>query len=76
MPTTATHNEYGTTTERVLCMAFELSDNTWQLGCTTGPGHKPRARAVAARDQGRVLQAIAQAKRRCGLPASAPVVSG
>ena len=75
MPTPATHNEYGTTPERVLFMAFELSENTWKLGCTTGPGQKPRERAVAARDQGRMLQDIAQAKRRFGLPASAPVVS-
>ena len=75
MPTTATHNEYGTTTERVLFMAFELSENTWKLGFTTGPGQKPRERAVAARDQGRLLQEIAQAKRRFGLPESAPVVS-
>ena len=74
MPTTATHNEYGTTTERVLFMAFELSENTWKLGFTTGPGQKPRERAVAARDQGRLLQEIAPAKRRFGLPASAPVV--
>ena len=75
MTTTATHNEYAITTERVLFMAFELSENTWKLGFTTGPGQKPRERAVAARDQGRLLQEIAQAKRRFGLPESAPVVS-
>jgi transposase len=75
MTTTATHNEYGTTTARALFMAFELSENTWKLGFTTGPGPKPRERAVAARDQGRLLQEIAQAKRRFGLPESAPVVS-
>jgi transposase len=75
MTTTATHNEYGTTTARALFMAFELSENTWKLGFTTGPGQKPRERAVAARDQGRLLQEIAQAKRRFGLPESAPVVS-
>ena len=75
MTTTATHNAYGTTTERVLFMAFELSENTWKLGFTTGPGQKPRERAVAARDQGRLLQEIAQAKQRFGLPESAPVVS-
>ena len=64
MTTTTTHNEYGTTTERSLFMAFELSENTWKLGCTTGPGQKPRERAVAARNQARLLQEIAQAKRR------------
>jgi transposase len=75
MTTTATPNEYGTTTARALFMAFELRENTWKLGCTTGPGQKPRERAVAARDHGRLLQEIAQAKRRFGLPESAPVVS-
>jgi transposase len=57
-------------------MAFELSENTWKLGFTTGHGQKPRERTVAARAQGRLLQEIAQAKRRCGLPKSAPVVNG
>jgi len=74
MTTTATHHADGTTTERGLFMAFELSENTWKLGFTTGPGQKPRERAVAARDQGRLLQEIAQAKRRFGLPETAPVV--
>jgi hypothetical protein len=75
MRTTATHNEHDTTPERVLFMAFELSEKTWQLGFTTGPGHKPRERGVAARNQVRVLQEVAQAKKRFGLPESAPVVS-
>src|SRR5262249_12298010 len=76
MTTPAPPNAYGTTTERGLLMAFELRENTWKLGCTTGPGQKPRERAVAARDPGRLLHASALAKRRFGLPARAPVVSG
>jgi transposase len=56
-------------------MAFALRETTWKLGFTTGPGQKPRERAVAARDQERLLQEIAQAKRRFGLPESASVVS-
>jgi transposase len=72
--TTATHNQHDTTTERVLCMAFELRETTWKLGCTTGHGQKPRERPVAARPQARLLQEIAQAKRRFGLPETAPVV--
>jgi transposase len=75
MRTTATHNEPDTTSERVLFMAFELSEKTWKLGFTTGPGHQPRERPVAARHQARLLQEIAQAKRRFGLPETAPVVS-
>jgi transposase len=73
--TTATHNEPDTISERVLFMAFELSEKTWKLGFTTGPGHQPRERPVAARHQARLLQEIAQAKRRFGLPETAPVVS-
>jgi hypothetical protein len=61
MTTTATHNAYGTTPERVLFMAFALRETTWKLGFTTGPGQKPRARAVAARDQERLRQESAQA---------------
>src|SRR5215475_2250629 len=75
MITTATHNTHDTTTERVLFMAFELSEKPWKLGCTTGHGQQPRARTVAARHQARLLQEIAQAKRRFGLPETAPVVS-
>jgi transposase len=75
MTTTATHTEYGNTAGGILFMAFELSDKTWKLGFTTGPGQKPRERNVAARNQERVLEEIASAKRRLGLPETAPVVS-
>ena len=64
-----------TTTERVLFVACELSDKTWKLGCTTGHGHKLRERSVPARNQARVLHEVAQAKKRLGLPDTAPVVS-
>jgi transposase len=74
MTTPATHNEQSTTPERVLFVALELSEKTWKLGCTTGHGHKPRERSIAARNQTRVLQEVAQAKRRFGLPDTAPVV--
>jgi transposase len=56
-------------------MACELREKTWKLGFTTGPGQKPRERAVAARHQARLLQEIAQAKKRFGLPETAPLVS-
>jgi transposase len=74
MTTTATHNAYGTTPERVLFLACELSEKTWKLGCTTGHGQTPRERSVAARRQDRVLQEVAQAKKRFGLPETTPVV--
>src|SRR5438445_11734157 len=75
MTTTATHNGHDTTPERVLFVAFELSEKTWKLGFTTGHGQKPRERTVSAWQQERVLDEIARAKNRLGLPASAAVVS-
>src|SRR5215471_20857617 len=75
MTTRATHNPQDTTTEGTLFVAFELSEKTWKLGFTTGPGQKPRERTVSARQQAHVLDEIAQAKRRFGLPDTAPVVS-
>ena len=75
MTRTATHKEQGTTIEATLFMSFELSEKNWKLGFTTGPGQKPRERTVTARDQQRVLDEIASAKRRFGLPETAPVVS-
>jgi transposase len=74
--TTATHHAHDTTPERVLCVAFALSATTWQLGCTTGHGQQPRERSIAACHQARVLQAVAQAQKRFGLPDTAPVVRG
>ena len=75
MTTTATHNGHDTTPERVLFVAFALREKTWKLGFTTGHGQKPRERPVAARHQARLLQEVAQAKRRFGLSETAPVVS-
>src|SRR2546427_8042830 len=74
MTTAATHNEHGNPTEATLFVAFELREKTWKLGFTTGHGQKPRERTVTARQQERVLDEIAQAKRRLGLPETAPVV--
>src|SRR5215831_396633 len=75
MTTTATHQEQSHPTEATLFLAFELSEKTWQLGFTTGHGQKPRERTMTARQPERVLDEIVQAKRRLGLPDTAPVVS-
>ena len=75
MTTAATHYEQRNPTEATLFLAFELREKTWKLGFTTGQGQKPRERTVTARQQERVLDEIAQAKRRVGLPDTAPVVS-
>jgi transposase len=75
MTTPATRNVQESMTEGTLFVAFELSEKTWKLGFTTGHGQKPRERSIPARDQERVLSEIAQAKRRFGLPETAPAVS-
>ena len=75
MTTTATCHVQENTTAGTLFVAFELSEKTWKLGFTTGHGQKPRERTVPARHQERVLEEIAHAKRRLGLPDTAPVVS-
>jgi transposase len=75
MTTAATHNEPGKTTEATLFLACERREKTWKLGFTTGHGQKPRERSMPARDHERVRDEIAQAKRRVGLPETAPVVS-
>src|SRR5262249_20998084 len=62
-------------TETILFVAFELSEKTWKLGFTTGHGQKPRERSMPARAHERVLDEIAQATRRVGLPETASVVS-
>jgi len=76
MTTAAPHHEHGNPTAATLFVAFERSEKPWQLGFTTGHGHKPRERTVTTRHHQRLLDEIAQAKRRWGLPETAPVVSG
>jgi transposase len=73
MTTPATRNKHYNATEPVLFMAFELSENTWKLGFTTGHGQQPRERTIAARDPKRLLDEVAHAKTRFGLPETAPV---
>src|SRR6266446_1581258 len=51
-----------------LFRAFELGENTWQLGGTTGAAQRPRERQVAAGDAPRVVAEIRRAKQRFGWP--------
>ena len=74
MTTSATRNVPESLTEGTLFVAFELREKTWKLGFTTGHGQKPRERTVCARQQERVLDEIARAKDRLGLPVSAAAV--
>src|SRR5262245_18108778 len=75
MTTPSAYNGQENTTEATLFVAFELSEKNWKLGFTTGAGQKPRERGMTARHQERMLDEIAQAKRRFGLPETTPVVS-
>jgi transposase len=58
-----------------LHLAFELSWNEWKLAFTIGHGQPARLRTIAARDLATLLQEIAKAKRRFGLPDATGVVS-
>jgi transposase len=71
---TATHTQY-TKRQPALYLAFELSCSEWKLAFATAPADAPRLRAVAARHTEAVLDEIAKAKRRFGLPEDAPVYS-
>jgi transposase len=58
-----------------LLLAFELGERTWKLGFTIGLGQRPRMRQIPARATARLLEEIADAKVRFGLPADATVVA-
>jgi len=58
-----------------LLLAFELGERTWKLGFTPGLGQQPRIRQIPARATNRVVEEVARAKARFGLPADAPVLS-
>jgi hypothetical protein len=78
LTTAAPHEPYIArhATEPGWFLAFELREKPWKLGCTTGHGPQPRARSLPARHQALWLHEVAPAKRRLGLPDTAPVVSG
>jgi transposase len=59
----------------VLYLAFELGWNEWKLGFATGPADNPRVRSIGGRNTNVLLQEIAKAKKRFGLPDNAPVRS-
>jgi len=59
----------------VLYLAFELGNDFWKLGFTIGMGQRPRERNIGARDVDALEREIHLAKRRFGLPETAPVLS-
>jgi transposase len=58
-----------------LFVAFELGWSTWRLAFASATGQKPWLRTIVARDVSALGQAIAKARRRFGLPATAGVYS-
>jgi transposase len=64
-----------TPTTRGLFLALELGWDKWLLAFATEAAQKPRFRKIAARDLNALLQEIARAKQRFGLPDDAPVLS-
>jgi transposase len=58
-----------------LLVAFELSERTWKLGFGMSGEQRHRFRQVAAGALDRLLEEVARAKVRFGLPAEAPVIS-
>jgi len=59
----------------VLYLAFELGNDFWKLGFTIGMGQRPRERNIGARDVDALEREIHLAKKRFGLPETAPVLS-
>jgi len=64
-----------TTVTGVLYLAFELGWNEWKLAFATAPADNPRLRSIGGRNRQALMQEIAKAKKRFGLPDDAPVRS-
>ena len=74
MDATATNQaEYNI--ERLLYLAFELSNTHWKLGFTIGLGQQPRQRTIPAGNLDRLHQEITLAKKRFKLSEPVRVVS-
>jgi transposase len=72
---TATTRSESSVSEPTLYVGFELSQQTWKLALTSGMAAKPLLRTVAPGDSAALVRVLADARRRLGLPAAAPVVS-
>jgi transposase len=58
-----------------LLLAFELGQRSWKLGFTVGFGQRPRSRQIPAGAVELLMNEIAHAKARLGLPVDATVIS-
>jgi transposase len=56
-----------------LYVAFELGWSEWKLAFVTAPADAARLRTIGGRNTAAVLQEVAKAKKRFGLPDDAPV---
>jgi transposase len=72
---TATTRPLNSVSEPTLYVAFELGKKEWKLAMTSGFGVTPWVRTVPGGDLREVERAIAQGRKRFGVPAQAPVVS-
>ncbi len=72
---TVTAQVQSTSTSRVLMLSFELGEESWQLGFSTGLGQKVLRRKIAARCTKALLGEIAWARRKLGLGEKVRVVS-
>jgi transposase len=72
--TTTTTPDATSTSGAVLHVAVELGLRKWTVGSSPGFGQRPRERKVAGGDGPALLEEIARAKKRFGLPAEARVV--
>ena len=68
-----THETEGSAVAPVLYMALELSNRSWRLAF--GDGARHRQVSVPAADLAALAEAVAKAKERFKMPASARVVS-
>jgi transposase len=72
----ATCKDQAMTQQPTLFLAFELGVTTWRLGFTTGAAQRPRERTMPAGALHVLLEEMARAKQRFGLPKDTRVVSG
>jgi transposase len=72
---TTTREMHVTQIEQVLYVAFDLGEDKWQLAFQIGFSNSPRTVTMIAGDLKRLMEELARAKKRFGLPADAPVRS-
>ena len=75
MMQTMTRSTESSAAKVTLLVAFELGQQWWKVGFTTGLGQRPRTRRVAAGDVNAVQTEMARAIASFGLPLDVGVIS-